>query len=109
MSPSTTVQPVYSDFGDDPDLGDLVEMFVDELPSRVDALKEQANQQDWEAVRRGAHQLKGAGGSYGFSPISVVGQALEAKCDDNAPEDEILGALADLERLCSRVRCGVAR
>ncbi|MEM9353931.1 MAG: Hpt domain-containing protein [Planctomycetota bacterium] len=109
MTPSTEAQLVYSDFGDDPDLGELVEMFVDELPGRVSDLEEQASLQDWQAVCRGAHQLKGAGGSYGFASISSVGQVLESKCKSDAPEDEILQALADLAGLCGRVRSGVAQ
>ena len=37
-TPTTDPQPLYSEMGADPDFGEIVEMFVDEMPERVDAL-----------------------------------------------------------------------
>jgi len=43
--------PLYSTFGDDPDLGELVEMFVEEMPDRIDNLIRQFDDRNWEDLR----------------------------------------------------------
>jgi hypothetical protein len=48
---------IYSSLGADPDLGELVEMFVQEMPDRVSALETQAQSRDWAQLTRTAHQL----------------------------------------------------
>ena len=67
---SQTENPIYSSFGSDPDYCQLVVFFVEELPHIAADLSEKAEASDWEGLRRAAHQLKGAGGSYGFAPLS---------------------------------------
>ncbi len=99
-------QPIYSVYGDDPDLGELVEMFVAELPDRVSTLQLHAHDQDWEPLRRVSHQLKGSGGSYGFDGISTYAARLEAACMQESAEQQILTTLEELVGLCSRVRAG---
>ena len=47
----------------DPEMAELVALFVDELPTRVAAIQQAAADGDWLQVRLLAHQLKGAGGS----------------------------------------------
>jgi HPt (histidine-containing phosphotransfer) domain-containing protein len=101
-------QAVYSEFGDDLDLGDIVEMFVDEMPSRTAALVESMKKQDWEGSRRLAHQLKGAAGSYGFHDVTPLAARLETALRDGASEGEIQEAAEDLLSLCDRLRSGVA-
>ena len=63
---------IYSCIGGDPDLGDIVELFVQEIPHRAKALSGQLNARDWDGMRQTAHQLKGAASSYGFGPISRI-------------------------------------
>ena len=100
-------QLVYSELGGDPDLGELVEMFVDEMPDRISTLTEHAEDKNWEALRRVAHQLKGSGGSYGFGVISNHAARLESSCQmDDPMEEQIISLLDDLVGLCSRIRAG---
>jgi HPt (histidine-containing phosphotransfer) domain-containing protein len=100
-------QLVYSELGGDPDLGELVEMFVDEMPDRISTLNELGDTKNWESLRRTAHQLKGSGGSYGFDVVSTHAARLEASCKTDDPvEDQILSLLGDLVDLCSRIRAG---
>lgn len=66
-----------SDFCDDPDMRELVELFVSELPDRVEAVRSAASAGDPETLTRLAHQLKGAGSGYGFAPISDAAGRLE--------------------------------
>lgn len=97
---------VYSRFGADPDFGEIVGMFVDELPKRVEALLEHLDKGDWESLRRVAHQIKGAAGSYGFDPVSPVAGKVENAIINHEPETQLREAIAELAAFCSRVRGG---
>jgi len=97
---------LYSRLGGDPDLGEIVTMFVDEMPDRVSTLKTQFDGNDLENLRRTAHQLKGAAGSYGFDPISPAAAKLENSLRDSEPIDQIRVAVEELIDMCSRVRAG---
>jgi histidine phosphotransfer protein HptB len=99
-----TASHVYSSLAADPDLGELVEMFVDEMPSRISALETQAQSGDWPQLTRTAHQLKGAAGSYGFAAITPSAARLESAAREGCHQEEILLALRDLLDLCRRVR-----
>ncbi len=106
MQSTPTKELVYSDLAGDADLAELVEMFVDELPQRLELLRSQADAADWLALQRTAHQLKGSGGSYGFGQVSTTAAKLEASCKQEGPEQEILAAYEELESLCQRIRAG---
>jgi HPt (histidine-containing phosphotransfer) domain-containing protein len=97
---------VYSRLGDDPDMADILDMFIDEIPSRMTAMLEQYNQGNWEGLRRLAHQLKGAAGSYGFDGVSPYAQRLERTILDGEPRQQIHDALMELVELSSRIRRG---
>ena len=98
---------VYSRLAADPDLREIVDLFVDEMPDRVAALLEQLNAGDWKNLQRTAHQLKGAAGSYGFDAISPCAGKVEAALRDGEPEEHIRKAVERLIDLCNRTRCGV--
>jgi HPt (histidine-containing phosphotransfer) domain-containing protein len=71
--------PLRSDFHDDPDMKDIVRAFLEEIPRRLalmDALLQAGNRAEF---RRVVHQMKGAGGGYGFQEISNAAAQLE-KC-----------------------------
>jgi CheY-like chemotaxis protein len=99
-------QSIYSRLAADPHLGELVEMFVQEMPGRISALQAQANTRNWEQLARTAHQLKGSAGSYGFHEITPCAAALEVAARDAQQEDRILAALDELLSLCRRARSG---
>ncbi len=104
---STRFAAIYSTLGSDPDLGELVELFVDEMPDRVKNLTTLLEQADWEELRRAVHQLKGAAGSYGFDAISPSAAVLEDKIRAGHPEDEIRQAVEELCDMCRSARPGV--
>jgi HPt (histidine-containing phosphotransfer) domain-containing protein len=97
---------VYSTLGRDPDLGSVVTCFVQALPSRIAGILEKASVADWGSLRIMAHQLKGAGGSYGFASISPAAARIEDAIVGQQPEEAILTAVDDLADLCRRVRAG---
>ena len=98
---------LYSTLGGDPDLGELVEMFVDEMPGRIQKLQTQGSERNWEALAVSAHQLKGAAGSYGFDQVSPYAADLESAARNPDSEDRILNSLDQLVDLCSRLRAGI--
>jgi len=107
MSSSQSVtEPVYSSLGDDPDLGELVEMFVDEMPSKIELLQTQFDACDWPSLQRTAHQLKGAGGSYGFDALTPWAARLEDAAKQTASEAEIRRAIEELVAVCRLLRAG---
>ncbi len=48
------MEPLYSTLGGDPDLGDLVTLFVEEMPDRVANILDLLDRSEWEELRRGA-------------------------------------------------------
>lgn len=103
------LEPIYSKFGDDPDLGELVELFVSEIPERIAALEAQFSGRDFVRLGQTAHQMKGAAGSYGFPGITPVAARVEAAAKADEPEDRIREALDELLAMCRRMRAGVER
>ncbi len=106
MTDTLPIEPVYSTFGNDPDLSDLVVLFVEDIPERLESLRTHAEAGDWEQLKRDAHQMKGAAGSYGFDQVTPFAAALESKCRALEPEEEILASLGELLCLCQRLSAG---
>ena len=97
-------QPVRSTLATDPEMQELIEFFVSEIPKRVDAMQAAWQDEDATALQRIAHQLKGAGGGYGFQTISDAATAIEQPLKEGIDD---LAALSDqfaqLVNLCNRV------
>jgi HPt (histidine-containing phosphotransfer) domain-containing protein len=68
---------LVSEFASDPEMRELVEIFVSELPDRVARLTDTWEQTQLEEVKRLAHQLKGASAGYGFPTIGEAAGRLE--------------------------------
>ncbi|MBI5863484.1 MAG: Hpt domain-containing protein, partial [Planctomycetes bacterium] len=68
---------------DDPDLRDIVVEFVDGLSTRIAELNSAHEKLDWERLKTLAHQLKGAGGSYGYPDITTLGAEMETAFRQN--------------------------
>ena len=99
-------QLVYSPLAADPDYGELVDLFVQEIPERINALDAQAKSRDWNQLAKTAHKLKGAAGCYGFGEITPCAARLETLAKEAQQEQQILSTLAELRRICHRVRSG---
>jgi len=97
---------IYSRLCNDPDLTDILEMFIAEMPGRVDNLLRHMEEKNWEALRRTAHQIKGAAGSYGFEALTPAAARVEHAVRDHEPEERIQAAVMELVDLCRRIRHG---
>ena len=81
----------------DPGFCMLAGEFVAALPDRINRLRECIEGGDRATARTLAHQLKGAGGGYGFDSITRSAAVLEHALATDAPEgriDALLGAFA---------------
>ncbi len=96
---------IYSEYADDEDLVDIIDEFVVELKTDIEAMRKEMEVGNYDGLRRLAHQMKGAGGSYGYPMLTEEGRLLEdaAKASD---VDASLRALDELEGLCHAVVLG---
>lgn len=95
---------LISALSDEPETRDLVENFVNELPTRVKALHAALLASDFTTFARLAHQLKGAAGGYGFQPITDAARELEATAKTQQDMETLTMQLSELADLCGRAR-----
>ena len=95
------MEPLRSLYEDDPDMAEIVREFASELAERVEALEACLQSGDYEQLRTLAHQLKGAGGGYGYPLITESCGALEQAIKDGLNE----GAIKE----CASHACDVLR
>ncbi|MCC6437748.1 MAG: response regulator [Acidimicrobiales bacterium] len=94
--PPLALVPLASTYSGDPDMEPLIRDFVDELPVRLEEMEQALDRGDRDRIRRVAHQLRGAGGAYGFASVTDCGKTLEeaaGRADDLGPPLEALAAL----------------
>lgn len=106
-STALVTEPLYSSLASDPDLAELVELFVAEMPARCDLLQQLFAASNWSELKRAAHQLKGAAGGYGFDQLTPWAAQLEKILADGRDPQTIEAALAELLSRCRMVRSGI--
>ncbi|MEM6312452.1 MAG: CHASE domain-containing protein [Planctomycetota bacterium] len=97
----TPTDGLVSEFSDDPVMASILPDFIAELPDRVASIELLRTAGDIEALTVLVHQLKGAGGGYGFPTITEhAAEAEQAlRKDANAEEtDKKVDALLALLR-----------
>lgn len=80
----------------------LIAEFVASLPGRAHAILDRINQGAIEQARTMAHQLKGAGGGYGFPQVTDAARAVDLAIRERRIDDAHTAAEA-LITLCTRV------
>ncbi|MBL0921120.1 MAG: Hpt domain-containing protein [Phycisphaerales bacterium] len=96
-------EALRSIYRDDPEMAELIELFVGELPERVRALREFFDAGDLASLQRLAHQLRGASGGYGFEPLGFRAEQLESALKADADAEVVRKRVDELIALCSRV------
>lgn len=94
--------PVYSRHAADPDYAEILAIFVDSVHDQRQALRDALDRESFEELRTLAHQLKGAGGGYGFDGLSQHAAALEQACRLGGPLD-VVAALEELTAYMARM------
>lgn len=108
-SPSPGSGIIRSEFANDPDMKEIVEMYVVEMPERIGKLTELWQGQQLDELKRIAHQLKGASGGYGFPTVGTAAGKVEATINKlsegsgNTSLQQLRTQVEDLLGLCKRV------
>jgi len=118
-APAGTLMPqnenqFLSDLTNDPDMAELVALFLGEMPGRVRAVRESLAAHDWTALTTAAHRLRGSAGGHGFPAIGEAAASLEdALRRDRGREEAVLSQItSEVERLtvlCERAARGSER
>lgn len=88
---------ITSDLAGDPEMRELIQMFVDELPERIAALEQAWEGANAAEIARIAHQLKGASAGYGFKVVGDAAARLEHFI--KGAQDDLAGAKSDFDAL----------
>lgn len=100
-------EPLMSEFAQDGDMIEIIQRFLDELPSRMSSIHMAMETEDEDRLRRMAHQLKSAAAGYGFPSITesaamIEQTLLEHEADLSLIEERV----EDLLTLCQRALRG---
>jgi HPt (histidine-containing phosphotransfer) domain-containing protein len=93
---------IYSEYADDADLVELIDEFTAGLEADIESMRKALENGDHDGLRRLAHQMKGAGGSYGYPMLTEAAKTIEeaAKAKDN---DACMLTLEKFAILCQAV------
>ncbi len=95
-------ETIYSEYADDTDLAELIDEFVAGLKEDIVSMRKALECGDHDGLRRLAHQMKGAGGSYGYSMLTEAGKEIEKAAKEKDYKTGII-ALDKLEAYCHAV------
>src|SRR3954471_8294458 len=99
--------PLRSELSGDPEMAELIRLFLNELPKRVESLTQAWRAREFQTVQRLAHQLKGSSAGYGFPAIGSAAARIE-DCirANNDPQhvrvDQLAHQVKELIALCHR-------
>ncbi len=101
------VEPLRSVYAGDADMAELIELFVGEMPDRIAMLNDALADNDLEMLAGFAHQIKGAGGGYGFPDITAASRRVEDLArDESSDVDAVRRSVDELVDLCRRASAG---
>jgi len=101
------IEILRSTLADDADMRDLIELFVNDLHLRVDAIHTALESGNLDEVRRISHQLRGASAGFGFAIIGATAAQVEEtiKAVDGQADGmmQVRPLVDQLASLCRRV------
>lgn len=86
---------VHSELGDPELFAEVVETFLRELPERLNQLDRVLKSADFQQLAHFAHQLKGAGGGYGYPGLTQLAARIEAEARRPLPSPVVLAELVE--------------
>ena len=91
---------LVSELAGDPDMAELVEEYVSDLPARIQALEQACAEEDLDVLTRLTHQIKGSAGGYGFPTITEAAREAEALAKAGEAVPELTASVKALTDLC---------
>jgi HPt (histidine-containing phosphotransfer) domain-containing protein len=95
---------IRSAYENDPDMLEIVREFAAELPARIAKLETHLAAGELRELQTLAHQLKGAGGGYGFPQITELAASLESALKQGADAPVVKDRTSEL---CATLRAVV--
>ncbi len=95
--------PIQSRFARDARMTHVIDQFVTALPERVAEIRSLLDTDNRTGLVAAVHRLKGAGGGFGFSPISECAARAESKLKDGSNPEETRRAVEELVNLIRTV------
>ena len=106
---SSQTTALISEIAEDPDMVPLINTFLDNLKHKMTLMSECLSANRLGDLAKLAHQLKGAGGSYGFPSISDAAKRVEQQAKSQADLEQIQLAVTQLTSLCQQAIAGATR
>lgn len=102
-----TNPPIRSEFASEPEMKELVDLFLSELPQRTQSITDAYKEQKWDTIKRISHQLKGASAGYGFPTIgsaaaNVEKLLIQGEIRDEESINRLTDSVKELLALCRR-------
>ncbi len=97
-------EPIYSEFEGDPEMSDVISIFVADLPQRLRSLTTAIGKNDSKESEIQIRGLKASTGACGFTALSGVATAIENDLIDGADIETVHAKLKRFIRQCTRVR-----
>jgi len=82
---------------DDQEFQAILGSFLSTLPKMVHSISQAMQEQDWEALKSIAHQLKGLGGSFGYKHLTDIAAEIHG-CALNQDVDKLSQLVNELEQ-----------
>jgi CheY-like chemotaxis protein len=103
-----TVEPVLSNFANDPDMRPLIQGFVDSVPALLEELAECIYREDVEGVHRSAQRLQADAAGCGFEPVADLAANVVNALSAGEPLSEVRPKLTQLTDISRQVRATTA-
>lgn len=104
--PTSDHAVLLSDLADDPDMHELIQQFLVHLGARMAVIEASRAPEHRATLATVAHQLKGAAGGYGFTPISDAARDVERFAKDRSAHVACDAAVSVLLARCAAAMRG---
>lgn len=105
-SEDTMTNVLISELADDPEMAELAARFALNLEPKVSSMTEHLINNRLDELAHLAHQIKGAGGGYGYPEISDAARQVEQAARSTTDPDTLQQAVRELSELCQRAIAG---
>ena len=92
----------------DPDFKDLIDSYIDHLPSYINDIVSAFEIRDWESLDQLSHNLKGVSGNYGFMELSELAGTLMFESTKKYA-DGVQATLDEITNLGKRIQMGKSK